>query len=237
MRRAGAARMRRGGSGRNFDARKVAVASEGRERRGGSGDGLAVGVEGAHAHPVVEGLQRKVQVLVGFQFQDHEARVAVEREQVEHTAIAAGERGNLVVDQIAAQLGKQFPEPRTQTRLQPALGRHAEERIGVRAIGVAAEEKTAQKIAAQVFIFGRERGFARTRAEGDFVFAREGVSRSAVTHAGKFQAMQQYAHCGCGMGTDFNALARGIGDKREKSGNAGLTTLQRSGARKGVDQA
>ncbi len=39
------------------------------------------------------------------------------------------------------------------------------------------------------------------------------------------------------MGTDFDTFARGFGNEGEQAGNAGLTTLQRSGVREGVHQA
>ena len=41
---------------------------------------------------------------------------------------------------------------------------------------------------------------------------------------------------GRGVGTDFDALARGIGNERENAGNAGVTTLEGGGVRKGVHQ-
>ncbi len=93
-----------------------------------------------------------MQVLAGLQFQNNQPAIAVEREQVEHAAVPAGKRGHLGVEQIAAQLGHQLGQARAQARLKPALGRHAEKRIGVRAIGVAAEEEALQKIAAEGFV-------------------------------------------------------------------------------------
>ena len=75
------------------------------------------------------------------------------------------------------------------------------------------------------------------RAEGDFVFAREGVGRSAVAHAGELQAVQKQADFGGRVGTDFDALARGSGNKREEAVDAGLAALERRGGREGVDEA
>ena len=114
---------------------------------------LAIRVERAHANPVVERLQRQVKVFAGLQFQNHQPAIAVEGEQVEHAAIAGGERWHLGVEQVAAQFRQQFGKPHAQARLKPALGRHAEKRIGVRAIGVAAEKEAPEKIAAERFVF------------------------------------------------------------------------------------
>ena len=120
-----------------------------------------------------------------------EAAVAVEREQVEHAAVAAGERRHLRVEQIAAQPGQQLGDRRAQPRLKPALRLHAEERIGVRAVGMAAEEEAREELAAEVFVFLGERSLVGARAKGDFVFAGKGVGRGAVAHPRKLQAMQQ----------------------------------------------
>jgi len=53
---------------RDFSAGEVALPLEGGERAGAliAGRGLAVGVEGANANPVVEGLEGEVKIFVGF---------------------------------------------------------------------------------------------------------------------------------------------------------------------------
>ena len=50
------------------------------------------------AQPVIEGLQGKLQVGGGFQFQDGQAAGALDGQQVEDAAVAAGEGRHLVVD-------------------------------------------------------------------------------------------------------------------------------------------
>ena len=77
--------------GRNFCSGKVAFAFERRERPVAAGGALAIGIEGADADPVVESLQWEMQVFVGFEFDDDEAAVAIEGEQIEHAAIAGRE--------------------------------------------------------------------------------------------------------------------------------------------------
>ncbi len=158
-----------------------------------------------------------MQVFVGLQFEDHQARIAVEGEQVQHAALAAGERGDLGVQQIAAQIGKEFVESQAQPRLKPALRRHAKERIGVRAVGMAAEEETPKEIAAEVFVFRGERSLVRAGAEGDFILAREGVRRNALADARKLKPVQQQRDFGGGARMNLDALAGRIGNEREEA--------------------
>jgi hypothetical protein len=43
------------------------------------------------AHPVIQGLKRKVDVLIRLDFNDREPPVAIDGQQVDHAAVAAGE--------------------------------------------------------------------------------------------------------------------------------------------------
>jgi hypothetical protein len=52
-----------------------------------------------------------VQVFVGLQLDHRQPAVAVEREQVEHAAVAGRERRHLRVEQIAAQPRQQLGNP------------------------------------------------------------------------------------------------------------------------------
>src|ERR1700722_4376607 len=58
-------------SWRNFGAGKIAAALECGTRYGGRCCGLAIGIQRAYANPIVESLQRQVQVFSSFQFQNH----------------------------------------------------------------------------------------------------------------------------------------------------------------------
>ena len=108
--------------------------------------GLAVVVQRTDANPVVQRLQGQMQVFVGLEFDNRQPSVAVEREQVEHAAVADGERRHLRIQQVAAQPGQQLGNARAQPRLKPALRLQAEQRIGVRAIRVPAAERAVQKV-------------------------------------------------------------------------------------------
>ena len=145
--------------------------------------------------------------------------------------------GNLRVEQVAAQLGQKLGEAGAEAGLEPALRSHTEKGIGVRSVGVAAEEEATEEIAAKVFVFRRERGFVCARAEGDFVLARKGVGRCAVAHPGELKAVEEKPGFGRGVGTDLDASAGRIGNEREKAVDAGLAALQRGGRGKCVNQA
>ena len=60
-------------------SRKPAVTALGR---------LPVCVEYADANPIIEGLQGQMKVFIGFEFDDSETAIAVERQQIEHAAIS-----------------------------------------------------------------------------------------------------------------------------------------------------
>ena len=107
----------------------------------------------------------------------------------------------------------------------------------MRAVGVAAQEKAAEEIAAEIFVLRRERSFVGARAEADLILASERICGHAVAHARKLEPMQREGDFSGRVGTDFNALARGAGNEREQFVNAGLTTLERRGGRESVHEA
>ena len=60
----------------------------------------------ADADPVVETLEGEVQILRGFEFEDGEAAVAGDGEEVEHAAVACLEGGDLGVDVGGVELAE-----------------------------------------------------------------------------------------------------------------------------------
>ena len=93
----------------DFSARKIAKAFESGERLGAR-PGNAVVVESADAYPVVERLQGQMQVLIGFKFKDDETPGAIEREQIEHAAIASGESRHLRIEHVFTEIGEDIVE-------------------------------------------------------------------------------------------------------------------------------
>src|ERR1700722_2090732 len=123
-----------------------------------------------------------------------------------------------------------------QSRLEPPFGRHAEQRIGLRALRMTAAEQAQKKIAAERFVLLRERRLICARAESHLILPRKRMCRCAVAHARELQAMQQQSDLGRGMRTDLNALASGIGNQREKTVDAQLAAPKRCVRRKCMNQ-
>jgi hypothetical protein len=106
---------------------------------------------------------------------------------------------------IAAKRGQQVAETGAELRFEPSFGLHAEEGIFVGTIAMAAQGETRAQFAAKVFGFGGQWSFVGSCPEGDLLLARERVGTSAVTYAGKLEAVQQQPDIRGGAWTNFNA--------------------------------
>ena len=152
---------------RDFCARKVACAFKCGKRAVAARRGLAIGVEGAYADPVVKGLKGQVKVFIGLKFDYDKAAAAVERQQIEHAAITCRERRHLRVEHVTAEAGEEFVESGTKPGLEPFLRLKAEQRVSGCAIGVATSKQSCAKFAAEGFGFFIQRSFICASAEGD----------------------------------------------------------------------
>ena len=74
------------------------------------------------AHPVVEGLERKVDVLGGFQFEHRQAAGSVGCEEIKHAAIHRGEGRDLAVEGRGKELCVEFLDLRADLRFEPGFG-------------------------------------------------------------------------------------------------------------------
>jgi hypothetical protein len=157
--------------GRNVDAGEVAISLKRRPMLCTATDGLPILIQGADTNPVIERLQGKVQVFVGFELEDGEAARPIEGEQIEHTPVTRGECGNLGVEQIAAQVRQDLVDVHAEPRFEPSFRLQPEECIGVGAIWIAAKEQAREQLAAERLVVRGERRFVGSRAEGDFLFA------------------------------------------------------------------
>ena len=178
-----------------------------------------------------------MEVFVGLEFDDGEAAAAVEGEQIEQAAVAHGERGDLGVKQIAAEAGEQLGNAAAQPRLKPVLGLHAEERIGVRAVGVAAEEEAGAEVAAEGFALRGERSFVCACAEGEFVLAGEGVGGGGVVDAGELEAVEEQADLSGGGGTNLDAVFGRGGEQGEQVIDSLPAALDGGCGTEGMDEA
>ncbi len=76
---------------------------------------------------------------------------------------------------------------------------------------MAAWEEARAEFAAQGFGLVGKRSFVGACAEGDLLFASEGVGAGAVAYAGKLEAVQQQANFGGRARTNFDAGLRVCG--------------------------
>src|SRR5258708_19691542 len=75
-----------------------------------------------HAKPIVSGLQREMNVLGGFQFEDGQAPRAGDGEKVQDAMFAAGVGEDLGVDVARIEYGINAADVLANERFEPALG-------------------------------------------------------------------------------------------------------------------
>jgi len=182
---------------------EVAVLLEVAEAGEGARGGIGVGeVVVANADPVVEALEGEVEVFGGFEFNEREAVVAGDGEEVEQAAVevgaGAGEGGDLGVDGGGLEAGVEGGEIGAEGAFEPALGKGAEE-VVLRGVGggfggrfgrgfgggFAAVEEVADQLAEVGLGGGDEEGFGGTEADGDLELAVEGLAGEGGADAGE----------------------------------------------------
>src|SRR5580704_19561156 len=92
----------------NFRAGKVSLALEARERPAARDAWLAIGIQRTHADPIVERLQRQMEIFVGFELDYRQPPAAIECEQVQHAALTGRECGDMRILNVAAKPWKQL---------------------------------------------------------------------------------------------------------------------------------
>ena len=153
----------------------------------------------ADTDPVVEALEREVEVFFGFEFDERQLAGKGNGEEVEHAAIGVGaatrEGGDLGVDGGRGELRIECGKILAKEALEPTLGLQAEEGIapvGDRTgrDGAAGEEMVDERAECRLVVRG-ERGFVRPGANGDLELAVEGLAGVALADAGELQAMEE----------------------------------------------
>src|SRR6266850_1806207 len=91
-----------------------------------------------NAQPVVGGLQRQVNVLAGFQFDDGEPSRARNGEEIENPVLAAGVGKNLSIDESRIESGIHAGDILANEGFQPAFGLRAVQGMA----GIAGERMT-----------------------------------------------------------------------------------------------
>src|SRR6185503_8062177 len=88
------------------------------------------------AHPVIQSLQRKVDVLIDLEFDNRQPAVTVNSEQIDDSAIAARELCYLTVDRLGAQRRIQRFQIGTHPRFEPRFGLSWTRRAGLFSAGI-----------------------------------------------------------------------------------------------------
>jgi hypothetical protein len=152
-----------------------------RRQRAPANSRLPVRIQRPHPDPLVQHLQRQVQVVVRLQRNQRQPSITVQRQQVQHPAIADRKRRHLRIQQVPAQPRQQFSDPRAQLRLQPVFRLHAVKRIGVHSVWPSAPEKPFQQCAANPLRLFRRRSFISPRPKRRLILMRK--NSPSQTHA------------------------------------------------------
>ena len=122
------------------------------------------------AHPVIEGLEGEMDVFFGFDFDDGEAGLVIDGEDVGDVAVYAGNRGDLTVEGGVFQVGFDGLEVEADLGFEPGFG----------VAGVEGIEFVGRIGGAEAGHFGEGGGFGNVEAAefeafwGDFGFGVEG---------------------------------------------------------------
>src|ERR1700758_4938476 len=98
------------------------------------------------SRPVIQALQREVDILVGLQLHNREPAVMRGGQHVEHSAVGGGECGNLRIERARVQSLIDHADIADHQRLQPAFGTQAKEKILAGAVGMAGIAKRGNEL-------------------------------------------------------------------------------------------
>ena len=82
-----------------------------------------------HARPVIQALQRQMNVFVGLQLDDREPSFARQRQHIDHRPVRSRKCRNLRIDRLGFQPLVNHADVVHHQRLQPALWMHAEQAV------------------------------------------------------------------------------------------------------------
>src|SRR6266849_5941023 len=179
------------GSLLQFNPRKIAVACD-----------LAALQLSTHAQPIIRSLQRQMDVLAGFQFNDRQPAGTRHREQVENSVLAPGIGKNLRVDEPLIEQGIDARDVLANEGFQPALRLNAVERMArIAGQRVAVNLQFMQKMLQRGTRGGSEflAGVVDSKKNAAIIPAREGKATKTQPHfAGLRRGMQSYGlYCQC----------------------------------------
>src|ERR1035437_1284524 len=126
--------------------------------------------------PVIHALQGKVEIFVGFEFDDGQSRVTSYRKNVNHRSIRRGECGNLGIHRFRPQPSVERRKAAGDERCQAALGMHSPQRMVLGTILMTHRRCQPHQIGKLRFVLQVENALLRPHAKSDFLAALE-ISR------------------------------------------------------------
>ncbi len=123
--------------------------------------------------PVIHALQGKVEIFVGFEFDDGQSRVTSYRENVNHRPIRCGECGNLGIHGFRPQPPIERRNVAGDERFQPALRMHSPQRMVLGTILMTDCRRQPHQIGKLRFVLQVENALLRPHAKSDFLAALE----------------------------------------------------------------
>jgi len=85
-----------------------------------------------NSRPVVQTLQRQVNVLIRFQFQDGEPSFERQRQHIDHRPVCRGKRRDLRIHGLGCKPLVDHADVGAHQRLQPPLGMHSKQPVVAR---------------------------------------------------------------------------------------------------------
>ena len=158
----------------------------------------------AHAHPIIERLQSKMEIFIGLDFHDHQTAIPAHSQQVEYGAIGRGKCGHLGVHRLRLDHGVNRIGRSSQHGFQPAFRLLAIERVAFIATGPPAGDEFGHHFA-QLWR-GLQCQLSRVGAAAKQNFFRAGktVFGGTGAHSRKLQAVPQQADLAAAAKDDFH---------------------------------
>src|SRR3954470_348288 len=168
-----------------------------------------------HAQPIVEPLQRQVNVFVGLQLDYREPPISRAGQQIDHSAIGSCEGGNLRVYTRGIETCIEPSHVALDLGFQPALRLHAPQWMAFVSVGPTQLAQTLYQLFEQRIRLRREHSLMRTAAQDNLVDAGATVGGRRNARTRELETMQAEPELGRAQHNRFsfrdgsaNALSR-----------------------------
>ena len=140
-----------------------------------------------HTRPVVQPLQRQVDVFVGFQFHHRQAARMRGGEHIDHGPVRGGKRRNLRIPARRLQPPIHYTHVAHHQRLQPSLRAQTPQRILTRSIRMASIAQTMCQLRECILVMSLQNALLRAHSEHDLLSVAERSWDSTQSRAGELQ--------------------------------------------------